>query len=1016
MKPLKLTMSAFGSYAGTENIDFTKLGANGLYLVTGETGSGKTTIFDAISYALFGETSGNDRLANMMHSDYANVKDKTFVELEFVASGAQYKIRREIVLHISRKTGEVSHTTGVALTLPDGTIIDRDRDVRAKITEAVGLDRDQFAQIIMIAQNDFLRFLKSDTKGRVEILRRIFGTEKLQKFQDDLKLLASAKKNEYDIIVGTFTANDVDVHNRAAVFAEWGARIGASKSELAVAERTMSENDESFARLTADIATAEILAKAFDELTTQRANLVKHLGQAEEITALRERQKLGEKSLRHVKPLADKSSEAKTAHGKAAEELSEAIAAAETAQTSFEAAKKSVSELPDLEAAQEAHTELSRQTDEAANRFKAITSLKADSDVIAGKKKLLDEIKRELSELETAIAALPSLSEAQEELTRLNNSLASELERLDTVEKLSGGFAEITSKRKALTAQQAEFEKLNDEFKLKDTKYRALYDRFLSGQAGILARTLADGEPCPVCGSREHPAPAAAADEDISESKLKKLNADAEMAKAALEDCGTKCAAARAEIVTLASRFNEDAESIIPDFRADDAGSMLSAARTELHGLVDSLTTSAANAQRSFDELKDTTEKKISRRDKLKPESGELSAEIATLTERFIRELGEHIPGVTYDTAGSELSGLLEAAEELSSNLSARQAESKKSLAKLKSDSDAAKKALADSDKTLEAANALASERRQREAILMNQRNDALAAFESSLRENDFSDESAYSAALVSENELSEWAKEIAKYEETGKQVGRDIKRLESETAGKSRPDLEKLDGEVNAVKAVGAELTAKRDALIAQINETTRKLNILRDAAQSLAKAEKEYLDVGSLSIAANGKLNFETYAQTAYFERVLAAANKRLKLMSQSRYTLLRKADSSDRRKSTGLELEILDSFTGKARSANSLSGGESFMASLSLALGLSDVVQHSAGGVHLDAMFIDEGFGSLDADTLDLAVRTLAEMAGTNRIIGIISHVAELRERIDTQIRVEKTQKGSKISLAV
>ncbi|MDR0272549.1 MAG: SMC family ATPase, partial [Clostridiales bacterium] len=267
-----------------------------------------------------------------------------------------------------------------------------------------------------------------------------------------------------------------------------------------------------------------------------------------------------------------------------------------------------------------------------------------------------------------------------------------------------------------------------------------------------------------------------------------------------------------------------------------------------------------------------------------------------------------------------------------------------------------------------------------------------------------------------SENELAKIKKQISDYEKNGEQLTRDISRLEKETADKEQPDITRLQAETETATAESKTLSEKRDEITGRLSKIESALKELRRTDLEFDKSEKTYAAVKQLAETANGKLDFETYAQMAYFERVLRAANIRLKVMSRNRYTLLRKTTSDDGRKRSGLEMEVLDAYTGKARSANSLSGGESFMASLSLALGLSDVVQQNAGGIRLDAMFIDEGFGTLDPDVLELAVRTLSEMAGANRIIGIISHVTELRERIDKQVQVEKTSAGSKICLVV
>ena len=272
----------------------------------------------------------------------------------------------------------------------------------------------------------------------------------------------------------------------------------------------------------------------------------------------------------------------------------------------------------------------------------------------------------------------------------------------------------------------------------------------------------------------------------------------------------------------------------------------------------------------------------------------------------------------------------------------------------------------------------------------------------------------SFSQILLKKSAKLTYEKIIKEYQEKGTFLLMKNERLLEETSGKERLDLEKLEIQSASIKDAKDELENNRDEIKARLEQTQRTLKELRQSAELFSKCEKKFSAIKQISEIANGKLDFETYAQMAYFERVLNAANLRLKLMSQNRYSLRRKTDSTDKRKATGLELEVFDNYTGKARSANSLSGGESFMTSLSLAIGLSDVVQQNAGGIHLDAMFIDEGFGSLDADVLELSIRTLSDMAGGSRMIGIISHVTELRERIDKQIRVEKAPSGSNIKV--
>ena len=421
-------------------------------------------------------------------------------------------------------------------------------------------------------------------------------------------------------------------------------------------------------------------------------------------------------------------------------------------------------------------------------------------------------------------------------------------------------------------------------------------------------------------------------------------------------------------------------------------------------------------AEKSLAELINRFEKSTSRRDELTPLIASLQSEIDTLSKRFISDFSVYITSVTWESSKSELDELLSRTQKATDELTLKKATDKEALDLLVSNWDAAAKRKANAEATAQSAATRVSERTVSEQKSLKLRNDAQSEYEAALAGNEFLNDADYKAALITENELAALKNHISDYDKGCEQLARDISRLENETAHKEQPDIERLRIESETANSESILLGEKRDEINGRLRKTENALKELRHVAAEFEKSEKTYAAVKELADTANGKLDFETYAQMAYFERVLRAANLRLRIMSQNRYTLLRKTDSDDGRKRSGLEMEVMDSYTGKARSANSLSGGESFMASLSLALGLSDVVQQSAGGIRLDAMFIDEGFGTLDVDVLELAIRTLSEMVGTNRIIGIISHVTELRERIDKQIQVEKTSAGSKICLAV
>ncbi|GHV50128.1 nuclease SbcCD subunit C [Synergistales bacterium] len=1014
MKPLKLTISAFGSYADTQTIDFTKLGANGLYLITGETGSGKTTIFDAISYALFGQASGTSRNRyRMLRSDYAEGRVKTFVNLDFAVGDSPYNITRTIIPHIAR-TGEVSYTDSTALTLSDKTTLGRDSEVKSKIAEIVGLDREQFAQIVMIAQNDFLRFLQSGTDDRVKILRRIFGTGALKYFQDSLKSRAKDLNGELDICRRDFERRGIDPYKREEQFTEWEAQIKIDKAALSEADKNLGVYEKQKTDIAAQTAVAEELSKKFSDLDTNLASLAGHSAKADEMKLLGERRARGEIALRRVKPLADKASETGRRYVMAQSEFVTAKTNAETAFAETEAAKKAFAELPSPAEKQAAFDKLKQEWEQETARLKRLTSLQTNRDDITAKRKELDTLQTELSEILKSIAGLPSLADTQTSFEKLKQEHEKAENLLTKLTALQAGYAAIMKAQADLGKLQAEFETLNTDYAALNAGYEAMNERFLRGQAGLLARTLQSGEPCPVCGSAEHPAPACPAGDDISEGKLKKGKDAADKARGKRDAKTSECSALIGQVETLSKRFLADLSEFVPDAALETAEALLSGALAAAQSAVKTLTAKKAADEEALSELTAHWDSVTKKRDELTPKCTELKSSADTLIKRFMADFAEFAPDAAWDNAGKRLAETFAAAKAKTKELTSRKEADERTLAELIKSRETAAKRNADADAAHKAALALVTERERREREQIKLRDEAQSAYSEALQSHNFADKAEYIAALVTEDELTKIIKQLAGYEKEGERLDAEIKRLRAETSDKAKPDLEKLADEAELLDAAISELRVKRDKVKSRLEQTELVRKELLHSAELFAKLEKQYAAVKQLSDTANGRLDFETYAQTAYFERVLSAANSRLKFMSQNRYALLRKTEIDDARRRSGLELEVLDAYTGKPRSANSLSGGESFMASLSLALGLSDVVQQSAGGIRIDAMFIDEGFGSLDAEVLELAVRTLSDMTGGGRVIGIISHVAELRERIDKQIQVEKTTAGSRIKI--
>ena len=1049
MKPLKLTMSAFGSYADVQNIDFTELGDVGLYLITGETGSGKTTIFDAISFALYGKASGDARKDfSSLRSDFAADKAKTFVELDFASGDNRYNIKRTI-----NKSGQ-----NASLILPDGSAMSGDRNINQKIVEITGLDREQFTQIVMIAQNDFLKFINSNTDERLKILRRIFGTERLRQFQEQLKSRVKRESDSRALLLHDFARYEVDVYKRDEQFAEWKTQIESDRATLTDIDKRLFDYDKRKQALAAALAVAEELCKKFNDLSKCRQSLNEYMAKAHEIEKMKIRADRGEVSLYKVKPLDDNLQTGIKNHTVAHTDLMNAQKQKFTADAELAEAAKHIETLPPLAEAQANYAALLKEWEIASQDLKQLLVLKENSREIANKRMILTKKEEELTAIQKVLSSLPPISDYQAELDKTSEELKNSENRFATLSALQKDYVIITQRQKDLAKKQTEFERLNANFVNADKNHRVLEEAFLRSQAGVIARVLIDGNPCPVCGSTEHPVPAKLSNDDIDESKLKKAKEQKDKAQSERELIASVCGALQTETATLSKRFifdfaatnphvsvvdpdisatNPHVSAVIPDISATipnikndldclGAGALLPEFIRKTQTSIQEISKKKAAMEKMLADLKDRFEKSSKKRDELSPIITSLQSETDTLTKRFLVDFSAYIPNATqgyaaqeratWESSCAELDRLLFQTQQTTKKLNEKRDAEKKSLDLLATNWDAAIKRKGVAETNAQSAATRVSERAANEQKLMNLRDGARINFEAALRNNKFANEADYRSALISENNLNDLRKQILIYEKNYEQLKHDISRLEKETAEKEQPDVSSLRTESEGVNRESKILSEKRDEINGRLSKIESALKYLRRVASDFEKSEKVYAAVKQLADAANGKLDFETYAQMAYFERVLRAANLRLKVMSQNRYALLRKIGGGDGRKRSGLDMEALDSYTGKARSANSLSGGESFMASLSLALGLSDVVQQSVGGVRLDAMFIDEGFGTLDADVLELAVRTLSETAGMNRIIGIISHVAELRERIDKQVQVEKTSAGSKIHLSV
>ena len=928
MKPLKLTISDFGSYAGVQTIDFTLMGEQGLYLITGETGAGKTTIFDAISFVLFGEASGEGRKDyKMLCSHFAGNQPKTFVELDFLSNDKIYNIRRDIkngkqspqlTLPPSNEPNDTNDTDKTKINLVKVKV----KDVAEKIGEIVGLTHEQFRQIVMIAQNDFLRFLRSNTDDRLKILRHIFGTEVYRSFQEKLNEMALNEQKKYEMVVTRFRQYEINIDEREIHFSKWVQEIKSNKTTLDQIEKEIYENAENSKVLAVLLAEAEELNKKFINLDKAKTNLATHLTKAEEMAQLAQKLTHGEIALRKVKPYFE---------------------ATKTAQKEYENSQKTLKEAKKLKIS-------TQQNKDSAiiifNTLPSIEELQANFAEILKKWEITSQQQNQLEVLHQEYAQV-------QEIEGNYNSAQQDLNKAKEFD--------FNNERRVIKLRE-ELEQLIQKHTEYDSLYRQTEEFFLLNQAGIIAKELKDGNPCPVCGSKSHPTKAEISDKNISEAILKKHK-----------------------------KNRDDIEN-------------------ERNKKLEELNNHKADLQARQEKYITEKTKQVSA----------MEGMLITRKENVVANLITFIPNIVWENASDELIKLREQTNDDFKNLNAKKLATDKELKQLQKKHENAIDKKNKTEIDYQSAKTLVLERENLAQSNKSKFENNQELYHKALKENNFLTEKEFLSTLISEEDVENWRKLLQNYEKSEENIKTTITHLEMELTNKKHPDVTILKEQATNNRQESTLLNQQRDSLREKEQKVTTQLNDLRQAEKEFLVIEKSYATIKDLSDVANGKiseigkLDFETYVQTAYFERVLYAANLRLSPMSKGQYILKRKVDTGDRRSKMGMDIEVLDTHTGKLRLAHSLSGGESFMASLSLALALSDVVQQTAGGIHLDTLFIDEGFGSLDSETLDIAITTLAGMAGENRTIGIISHVTELNSRIDKQIRVQKTREGSKIKI--
>lgn len=916
MRPLKLTMSAFGPYADENILELDKLGQSGLYLITGDTGAGKTTIFDALTFALYGDPSGASRETSMFRSKYADANTPTFVELVFEYGGKIYQIRRNPLYERPAKRGDgmVKETASASLIMPDSRVIDGITAVNEEVKKIVGIDRSQFTQVAMIAQGEFLKLLLATTEERQRIFRDIFKTSYYRNLQEKLRQETSRAYGQKEEL-----ARSIEQYGQGILLDEEREEL------LKMSDGGLTEKIEAGKKLL--LADTEYLMITEKEILSLDEKLIFLTKKLDEIA---KGQKIMEELQKTESALADeekknlvllenlKAEEAKSGQIKEIEEeiLNE---------------RKEMAAYSQLD---EIMSSLTKLALEKENLKKNLTSLGLQRE---GLLMLLEETRKRLIELKGSRLAL------QEEETK--KSKIEERERKGLL--LQKEAKDLEALEQKLKKSQEDYKKAEKEAQEAKEKYGVKYKAWLDGQAGILAQTLVEGRPCPVCGSLEHPERAQTPAEAPGRDEIDRLKETAEDADQGLVQASQRAGEYRLE--------------------------------------------HEARKKRLLKDIQEAFAQEFSQGDFKESSSQFIEKSMENLYEKKKTIINEHKLWTAKVKEEEELEKILPAKE--------------KELAHLK-----------EKENSFEKEELSLSQKE--EYILLEKKN-----LEGKLRFTG----------------IEEAGKYIANLEKKVKELTVLKKRAEEEY-NQNKLEISKLKGSFEVLKGQVKEIDLKEKAgLLEQEkhlrNERTIKENLIKETSfrlknnekallniakqeEKFKKSEEEYIYMKSLSDTATGnltgkeKIMLETYVQMSYFDRIIDRANLRFMKMTKGQYELKRRKESGDYRSQTGLELDIKDYYNGTTRSVKTLSGGESFMASLSLALGLADEIQASAGGIQLDTMFVDEGFGSLDEESLEEAIRALYSLAEGNRLVAIISHVSDLKEKIDKQICIYKEKSfGSK-----
>lgn len=1108
MRPLKLTVSGFGPYAKEQVFDLEKLGNYGIYLITGDTGAGKTTIFDAINFALFGEASGENRDGKMLRSKYSDLSTETFVELEFLYRDKKYIIRRNPEYERFAKRGKnltTKQNANATLTLPDGKIIDKsEKNVNKKVEEILGITQEQFKQICMIAQGDFMKILLADTKERSKIFRKIFNTEKYEFFEKKLDELNEKYKNQYKSLTDTLNDSKEDISFDENE--EFFEKFPDYKDKIQISFQEFLQKVIDFQKKKNDI-----YSRKYNEIQTKKDENLLALNEAQEVenkkSQLEKKNNEFEtvnndvkiyKDLVLLHPELQKSIQNDTNKISSIEKDLEIYKKISNQKKKISEENDSleikISEKTDLETQKKEHSlslnknkndkeklknsnmklqEFIHEKNNLELEFKELATFKNYISDYNSKNIELEKTNKKTEKFNFDISSLKNeIGSLEKNIENKNNQLLTfndiqknenkiEIEkinynsRIQDINSYKDLYSEIKNLNAELENEQKKYTEISEKYAQKDSFAKKMRKDYNDNQAGILAQQLVEGKKCPVCGSTSHPHPAKIlSKEDIlnlDKNEIEKIENEALSLSNEVKSQSEICSGIKGKLEDRKKSFekvlnNEKIEFENVENWIEEQNTILENQLTEIQNLTDKENNRKIEKEKIEKEIQSFTKELKTKNETLNSLDNDkkmLENQKIKLEEN-IRIISKSIYENTNLISDSQIKN-----EELDSTNNLRNCiDSVKKLVNTKEQNLSEQLDLVNRNIESEEINVNIFKKLEEEFPKIEEKVNEISNF---IKENESEQVAIKTRLNLLNKDLTEMNDSLSlefKDETVSLTKINDLKNNILKTENKINSEKEfsdtlqiklaTLKGEISNLKLDiqnrsfkdKNELLEQQKEIDLEFKEHKEKfdknkfnlianeklLNEIGKQSKKLSEIEKKHRLIQALSATTKGTINgkdkitFETYIQMKYFERVIARANLRFMIMSNAQYELKREEEAKDAKSKSGLELEIIDHYNDTTRNVRTLSGGESFMASLSLALGFSDEIQSMAGGIQLDTMFIDEGFGTLDEDTLKTAIDALIKLSDENKLIGIISHVEELKTRIDKQIIVKKTTDGT------